>query len=133
MRFKRSECLETLFCARPSRISVFVTLCDMFHIQCRSHIYEYSETRMYMYRRMKSCERCRKRVMAGFRTETRLQFFLACMFINVGVYNSCYDCQRYQRFCMKSLSDLNPVKFDYDNHVTTCIATVGDTVDFILT
>jgi hypothetical protein len=28
---------------------VFVTLCDTFHIQCRPHIYEYSETQMYMY------------------------------------------------------------------------------------
>jgi hypothetical protein len=28
---------------------VFVTLCDMFHIQYRLHIYEYSETQMYMY------------------------------------------------------------------------------------
>jgi hypothetical protein len=27
----------------------FVTLCDMFHIQCRSHIYEYSEIQMYIY------------------------------------------------------------------------------------
>jgi hypothetical protein len=27
---------------------VFVTLCDMFHIQCRLHIYEYSETQMYV-------------------------------------------------------------------------------------
>jgi hypothetical protein len=63
-------------------------------------------------------------MMAEFQTESRLQF--SSFFV------VCYDCQRCYRFCIKSLSTLISVKFDYD-HVATTIATVGDTVDFILT